>query len=211
MLVPLGFGDAPCGVDLFLDGAEGVALVVGIASASVADQGLVSMFVVGDAAVVDGLGGASAGREVHAGRVAVAGVSPGARAPAVGVVPVPLEMEGEAAFVDLADEDAAAVGVGHGVVERVGGPGEAALGAVPVMGEEVLVSAALGAAQQDELLELALAGVAASDDAVGGVDDAGQVAALPFEADDVAGAVAHFDEAVARGELGPRGLGRSEH
>jgi hypothetical protein len=37
--IPRGLGDASCGVDLFLDGAEGVALVVGIAAAAVADEG----------------------------------------------------------------------------------------------------------------------------------------------------------------------------
>src|SRR5690606_37960442 len=101
--------------------------------------------------------------------------APGAGAPAFGVLPVPLEEEGDAALGDLFHHDAAAVFIALGVAEGVGGGGEAAFAVIGVADEWLALEGDRG--------DAAFARPGELERARGGVGDANEVAAVVVEGD----------------------------
>jgi hypothetical protein len=106
VLVPDVLLRVPVWPHLFLHEPTRVAPVARDAAAAVRDRGEVAVLVVGDATVVNVAWHAFGVARLH-GPLRV--FAPRPRAPALGVVPAPLEVEREAALVGLLDHHAAAV------------------------------------------------------------------------------------------------------
>ena len=161
-------------IDLAIDQARGVTPVVRPAAARVVHDGDVLDLVVGDSPVED------------------PAVAPGADAPAVGVVPLVLEVEREAVPVGLLDHHASLVGVPTRVARRIVRGSEPAFRVIGVTDELDGVAILLEQADGVQPPAPGLEGETAAD----AVDDLRESAVLVAELDGVLAAVGDPDERV---------------